>query len=1023
MIKQIRLIPFLISLSLLLCSNLAYGQGTVSGKVLKRGGDPVIGATVVIKSLQIGALTGEDGSFTLRDVPAGTHVVLASFVGFNPSQQTVEVPSSGTVSTSFELMEKDVTLDEVVVVGYGSQKKRNVVGSVVKIGAEQLNENIGGSVETALQGKTPGIQIVQSSGVAGAGAVIRVRGIGSLSSGGDPLFVVDGIPITQDNFLNGETGGLNNNPLSSINPDDIESIEILKDASAAAIYGSRGSNGVILITTKRGKVGSGKPTFEFKARGGLSTPTNVIDLLNASEWLQVQQEAWENDGNVGRAPLPQNLTYEDIQGVDTDWLDQVLQTGVKQDYNLSMTQGSKKIRTYVGLSYTDAESYQIGNSYQRLTGRVNVDFNLLPNLEVGVSSSIARGLNDRIEQAWSGGLGYAQSTALPIFPIKDENGDWFNLNGNPVAQREFKDWKTREIRSINNFKLNYQPIKGLNINATGSYDYMDLGDYFLEDSVWTGNETIAKGFKSKVNNWSAFLTGQYQLDLGENHDMSILGGLEYQGSVYDKVNEEYSNIFVHLYDDPSFNNNVDTLKYELNEEDRWFFASAFFRLNYAYKDKWLFQGSFRRDGSSKYGKNQRFGNFPSIGLGYILSEESWFQNDIVSFLKLKTSWGITGNSDIRWQEQFPIFYPNNIGGIDNSQGYNGRPIRYQSKLENPDLKWEVSETWDAGFELGLFNDRITAEFSYYYKLTSDAIINIAIQSSSGIDDLIFAENVGKIENQGIEVSLTSQNLVGNFRWETQFNIAANDNLVLEVGTATPDALDGGFGDVRAVPGEPVNTNFIVRFSHIDDATGAPVYLTRSGEETFNYSVVENRVAAGNGMPDFTGGLTNTFKYKGFDLSALLVFSKGGLIYDDAAKRHMGVVTSDWNMRADIFDRWQQPGDEAMYPRLTQDMQNWGGNSNFWQNNHTLWLEDASYMRLRTVTFGYTKNNLKNGPFKSFRVFFTGTNLMTWTNYSGWDPEIARDRTNPQQRNIGGTNITYLTPPQEKSYNLGVNLSF
>ena len=368
-----------------------------------------------------------------------------------------------------------LSLDEVVVVGYGTQRRRELVGTVAKIDSKDLNETIGGSFENALQGKAAGVQLTQSSGVAGAGSIIRVRGVGSLSSGGDPLFVVDGIPITQDPFLSGERGGLNNNPLSSINPDDIESIEILKDASAAAIYGSRGSNGVIIITTKRGK--SGKPQFTFNTRIGLAQPTNIIDLLNAEEWVMVQQEAWENDGGVGRVPLPLNLSYEDIEGIDTDWIDEVVQTGLKQEYNLSMRQGGKKLKTYAGLSWSDSESYQKGNTFKRLTGRINLDYNILPGLDVGVSTSLARGLNDRIDQAWSGGFGSAISTALPIYPIKDENGDWFNIYGNPVAQRELKDWRTQEWRSINNFSLNYKPFDGLNIKATASYDYMDLGDF------------------------------------------------------------------------------------------------------------------------------------------------------------------------------------------------------------------------------------------------------------------------------------------------------------------------------------------------------------------------------------------------------------------------------------------------------------------------------------------------------------------------------------------------------------------
>lgn len=1004
-------------LILCLLPGLALGQGTLNGKVTGADtGDPLIGARVIISGSTTGVLTGDNGSYQI-ELPAGATSLVFSYYGYRT--ETVEINGRKTIDLQME--QEAASMDEVVVVGYGTSRRRELVGTVSKIKSEDLNETIGGSFENALQGKAAGVQLTQSSGVAGAGSVIRVRGVGSLSSGGDPLFVVDGIPITQDPFLSGETGGLNNNPLSSINPDDIESIEILKDASAAAIYGSRGSNGVIIITTKRGK--SGKPKFKFNTRFGLAQPTNVIDLLNAEEWVMIQQEAFENDGGVGRVPLPQNLTYADIEGIDTDWLDEVLQTGLKQEYNLSMTQGGKKLKTYVGLSYSDAESYQQGNTFQRFTGRANIDYAITPKLDVGLSTSLARGLNDRINQAWSGGFGAAISTALPIFPIKDENGDWFNIYGNPVAQRELQDWKTQEWRSINNFQLTYKPTKNLQIRATASYDYMDLGDYFLEDSTWTTTTFIAKNINTRVNNWSSYLTANYTWQVSPSHRFNFLAGAEYQNSNRIGFGAEYSNVFTHIYNNPTVAVG-DTIAFvEEYEIDRWRFASVFARVNYSWKEKLYVQGTFRRDGSSKFGRNRRFGNFPALGLGYIMSDEAWFKNPVVNYLKLKGSWGITGNADISWREQFPSYFFSNLDGQVFSPGYNGNPTRHQSKLDNPNLQWEVSTTFDGGLELGLFNDRIVLDATYYRKLTTDAIINISIQNSSGIDNLNFSENVGVIENRGIEASLTTVNFAGDFKWKTIINFVANRNEVLDVGTATPDALDGGFGDTRAVPGYPVSTNFIVRFSRIDPQTGRPIYLTREGEETSVYSVVDNRVAAGSPVPDFTGGITNTFSYKNFSLSALLVFVSGGTIYDDAAKRHLGVVTQDWNMRREVLDRWQVPGDEASVPRLTRSMINWGGNANFWQNNHTLWMEDASYMRVRNVSLTYDMGSIQSLKLRRVVWTLSGTNLFTWTNYSGIDPEVARDRTNPGQRNIGGTNITYLTAPQEKTYNISLRVDF
>ncbi|WNJ19239.1 TonB-dependent receptor [Pontibacter sp. G13] len=998
-------------------------QGSISGKVADGNGDPIIGATVLVQGTQNGALTDESGGYRLQNVAAGDVTVMASFLGFEKKTATATVVNGQNITLNFSLEQGNVTLEEVVMVGYGTARKRDLVGSVAQVTAEDLNETIGASVETSLQGKAPGVQIVQSSGVAGGGSVIRVRGIGSISSSGDPLIVVDGIPITQDPFLQGETGGLNNNPLSSLNPNDIETIDVLKDASAAAIYGSRGANGVILITTKRGK--TGKPVFEFSSRIGTSQPTNVLEFLNAEEWVMVQQEAWENDGNTGRYPLPQNLTYEDIEGVDTDWIDQVIHTGIKQEYNLSFRQGGKKLNTYAGVSYSDAESYQIGNSFKRLTARANVDYRILPNLSVQASTSLAGGLKDQIDQAWSGGLGFAQSTALPIFPVTDENGDWFNLYGNPVAQRELKDWRTLELRSINNVKIAYSPVKDLNISASGSFDYMDLGDYFLEDSLWTTVGDISKSYQSKVVNFSGFLTADYSWEISPSHRLDFLGGLEYQESRNTQDQLQINGLGELLYNNPDASG-MDTAVNQSYEIDRWKFASVFTRVKYTFKDKFMVQGTYRRDGSSRFGPNRRFGDFPAIGAGYIISEESWFENPVVNYMKLKASWGLTGNAGIGWREQFPGYYYSLFNGEVRGQGYNGNPVRNQTQLSNPDLQWERNSTIDGGIELGFFNDRLTMDFTYYYKKTSDAVIFTSLQASSGLEALTFAENVGEIENKGVEFSLRSYNIKSkNFQWTTDFNIARNQNKVLDVGTATPDALDGGFGDTRAVPGYPVNTNFIVQFSHVDENTGRPVYLTADGEETTTYSVVGNRVPAGAGIPEFTGGLTNSFKYKGFDFNFLFVFSVGGEIYDDAAKRQLGVVTSDWNMRREVLDRWRAPGDQASYPQLTHSMINWGGNANFWQNNHTLWMEDASYARLRNVSLSYTlpKAIMESLPFDNLRFTVSGTNLLTFTNYSGWDPEVARGRTSPQQRNVGGTNVTYLVPPQEKTMNFGVNLTF
>ncbi len=1004
----------------------AIAQNNISGTVTDETGTPVIAATVSIEGTTKGTSTDAVGKYTLTNVPAGEVVVVVTYIGYEEQRQAVTVGRT-PITLDFRIGENAELLNEVVVVGYGTQRKRDLVGSVVQIESDELLDVVGGSFENVLQGKASGVQITQSSGIAGAGSVVRVRGVKSISSGGDPLYVVDGIPITQDNFIQGSDNGQNNNPLSSLNPNDIESLQILKDAAASAIYGSRGANGVVIITTKRGK--TGKPVFEYSTRIGTSNPTRIIEMMNAEEWLQIRQEAWNNDGNTGRSPLPNVLTengygYEDIQNLDTDWLDEVIKTGIKYEHNLSMKQGNEKLSSYVGLSYSDAESYLVGNSFQRTSGRANLDYRFADFASLTLSTSLSQGVNNRVQQAWAGGLGMAQSSALPIYPIYGANGDYFNLYGNPVAQQKLTDLKTRELRSINSIGLNIDPLENLRLNFTGNYDYMRLGDYLLEDSIWTNKFSIADADIKQINNWSLYNTATYDVKLpNEKHSLRVMGGQEYQKSGTDQTYTKVEDVSGHLYTNYSSFENFDTLDNNFNEQNKEKFFSLFSRVNYAYDDKYLVQLVYRSDWSSKFGPKRRRGDFPSVGVGYILSEEAFLKDhSVINFLKIKAGWGLTGNADIAWDEQFAERLPPEQ--LNLADYYNGEPIRYVTKLENPYLKWEKTSSFDVGAEIGLWNDRVTAGLTYYYARTADAIIKNSLQASFGIDNLEYWENAAIIENKGVEFELSTRNLTGKLKWRTDFNIAQNNNVVLDVSSAAPDALDGGFGDTRVLEGYPVGSNYIVPFSHIDGETGRPVYLDADGNETFVYDVANNRQVVGNILPDVVGGITNTFKYNDFDLSFLWTFSIGNDIYDDAAKRQLGVVT-DWNMRREVFDRWRSPGDtDVTFPQLTMTMLNWGGNDNFWQNNSSLWLYDGSYARLKNLTLGYNyKVSKEKSPIDKIRIYLSGTNLMTLTKYPGWDPEVARDRDSAQQRNAGGFGVSYLTPPQERTFNLGVNVSF
>lgn len=988
-------------------------NGSISGRISDENGDPLGGATVKLEETSIGTLTDDEGLFSLKNIEPGTYQVSVVMLDYETITSEVTVEAGQTAKFDRKLFPAGSDLDDVVIVGYGTQRKREITGSIARIDGKEVGDIIGTSFDATLQGKASGVQVLQGSGYAGAGARIRIRGTSTITAGGEPLYVVDGIPITADPFITGENGAQNYNPLASINPNDIESIEVLKDAAAAAIYGSRGANGVILITTKRGK--KGRPTVTFTSRTGLSRPTRLLEFLNTEEWVQMYLEAWQNDGNPGMpTSLPGDVTVEEaLARGTTDWYQYTVQTGFKQEYNLGFRGGSDKFNYYAGLSYLNTESFLVGNSYERYSGRLNFDYQPIKKLKVSGSSMLSRGRNNRVNQGWAGGFGRVQERALPYYDADSVYSN-FGYWDNPNLITDLLDWRTIEIRTINTANLEFKPTKDLVFNATGSLDYMNLGDYKLEDSLLTGNFIIGKNSHTNIMNWNGTVTGNYNLSfLPEQHKVSILVGTEAQQSKTESGYLEIIDVNRQLYLDPEVGDDADTTE-TTNPTSMFTFASFFGRVNYTLKDKYLMKFSMRMDGSSKFGPDRKWGYFPAVGLGYIISEEDWFKNNVVNFLKLKASYGLTGNANIPFDAQFQTW-----ALPTNSVNYNGSGTIYPNQLGNPDLGWETSQTFDVGFELGFLRDRITTEFSFYNQKTVDLLLNVALQASAtGL--LTRWDNVGSMRNRGVEFQITSRNLVGKFKWRTDFNIAHNKNQVLDIGTMPPDAIAGS-GDTRVLPGYPVGVNYLVRFSHVDPATGRPVYLDIDGNETFEFKE-SNRVPVGNVNPDFVGGITNTFEYKNFDLRCLFTFSIGGNIYDDAAKRQLGVVT-DWNMRREILDRWRKPGDVATYPALTLNSANYDLGSE-WEYNSTLWLYDASFLRLKNLSLGYNfpVKEWTSGKVNRLRAFVQGTNLLTFTNYPGADPEVVRDLKNPVDRNLS-PNITYLSPPQEKTLTLGIDLEF
>ncbi len=1067
---------FLALMVALFCSVAAFAQtGKISGKIIDEKKEPVMGATVVVAGTTLGSATDMDGNYTIEGVSPGEARVQVSYIGYETKEGSVKVVNGSTVTLDFSLGENKEMLDVVIVTGYGqTQQRRDLTGAISKIDSKTLNGQPVQSFEQALQGNATGVQVTQGSGMAGSASMIRIRGASSISAGGDPLYVIDGVPITQDVFLTGGTrGNQNYNPLSSINPTDIESVEVLKDAAAAAIYGSRGANGVVLVTTKRGKAKDGKPQFTFSTRMGFGEPTKQLSFLNNTQLLDVWQRGWENDGHTGRAPLPKyytdrGYTYADAEATNTNWQDMLVRKGFKQEYNLGMSTQSKNgvWGAYVGTSYNNNESYIKGNNQERMSVRANIDFHPTKNFKASLTSSLTRNLINRngTDDFWSGWVG-AQAYYLPIYPIYDKNGDYFAPQLNPLAQAENNKLQNLEWRTVNALNLSYNITPELSLTANGSYDYLDNNDYVYRTAEWgrltnPKNSLAWRSFSKTWNtigkNFNGYTTVNYDFKkvLPEAHRLNAMIGGEMQDRTSGKQERQYfgfDNFEYRMSDisDSTGTWNKGGAKYWTKnigirgaDTDSTHFLSGFARFNYSFKDRYQVQATLRYDGSNVFGANYRYGFFPSLGLGWTVSDEKFWGNlkKTISFAKLRASFGVTGNSNIGWSQQFGGY---SSATIDNNAGssYNGANTAYYYKKENPNLRWDDKYTYDAGMQLGFLNDRIVADFTAYYSLSPNSFIKVISAPSSGLGDLYY--NYAAVENKGLELGITSRNIVSKnalgFKWTTVLNLSSNDHKVLDVGGYQPDALPSFFGDLRTVKDYYVATHYKVRFAGVDAQTGLPIYYAADGVATRTgvdaYRPETDRVALGGVLPYLQGGMNNRFEYKGFDLSAQVTFSLGGYIYDDAAKRQRWMLTNDgdglsfggsgwWNMRADMLeDRWLKPGDtDKAYPVLSWTPSKLGL-KDAWQNNSSAFLEKADYARLRNVTLGYNIPMKAAYDIKSMRIYFIGANLYTLTNYSGWDVEIARETSDAGGRNIGGANNSFLTAPQERSYMFGLDISF
>lgn len=982
-------------------------QKTITGVITdKTDGLPVIGATVMIQGTSTGTASDMNGRYSISAAPGST--LSFRFIGMKTQQ--IVVGTDDVINVVLEL--DDVGLDEVIVVGYGSAIKRELTGSITKVETRGIAEMPTASFESAIQGKTSGVFIEQASGKLGETVKMRIRGSSSVSANNQPLYVVDGVPITAENLSN--SGNQPTSPLADLAMNDVESIQILKDASAAAIYGSRASNGVVIIQTKRGKAGTTK--FDVQYTTGISEPSRLVDWLNAEQYLELFNESMDNvsvDGYVWDW-LPKEEFWEVFvgetwdDGYDTDWQKEAFQKGSLNRINVSASGGSETTRYYTGVTYDDTKGILRGNNMNKMSARLNLDQKATERLSFGVQMNIIRTEMDRVENDNAFATPLQLVAQSPLTPVYDPETGELNTNtiyyNGLISLRDASNNQT-SFRSLANLNATYNIFKDLAFKSEFGTDIYDL----REKNYW-GRETISGGPAGEAQNrsvrvinynWENYLT--YIKSFGVHH-LNAVGGMSYQQS-----NTTGSNIEAKGFPTDDFTNiaNAAEATSFSSWEEATTYLSYFARANYKFKEKYFFTLSGRVDGSSRFGVDNRFGFFPAGSAGWIITEEPFMAGikRTLSYLKLRASYGITGNSGIPDYAHLALYT-----GIN----YAGRTGLEAIQLQSRELGWENTAQLDIGLDFGFFNNRITGEFDYYLKNTTDLLLYRTLPSSSGFTGVW--SNVGELENKGIEFAIHSNNLSGRFIWTTDFNMAFNRNKIIDINgpEITPNAIN------YVIEGQPIGVFKLVKYAGVDPENGDALYYIddESNETTNNYNLASKQIV-GSPNPDFTGGFNNYFEFAGFDMNILISFVYGNKVYNGG-----GVYQSangDWfdNQTVDQMNRWQKPGDITDVPQARLG----DGNGTKVSSRY---LYDGSYIRFRNINLGYTlpKTITSRVNMSLVRVYLGVQNLYTLTNYKGWDPEVNYTGTGRSTQNnniIQG--YDFYTAPQARTYTLGINLSF
>lgn len=1041
----------------------AMAQVLVRGTVVDQTGESVIGASIQVKGTTQGTITDIDGKFSLG-VPDKKSVIVVSFIGY--ATKELQVDTSKPMSIVLE--EDTKVLDEVVVVGYQEVRKKDLTGSVAKADMNELLNTPVGSFDQTLGGRIAGVNVSSSEGTPGGTMNIVIRGNNSLTQDNSPLYVIDGFPVEDAAIA------------STINPSDIESLDILKDASATAIYGARGANGVVIITTKKGKVGKAQITYDGSVT--MHHVTRTIPMMDAYEFVKLQAETYPASiANLTGGYLMEyqgkQWTLDDYRGIfQYDWQDEILRTALQHNHNIRLTGGTEGVRYNASVSYYNQDGILLNSGYERFQARANtvikrdkLDISLTTNYSRSIqtgstpSETSYSGMNNLFYSVW----GYRpvtypnKSMESLLNDVMDEAIDSSNdYRFNPI--RSLKE----EYRKyyINNLQLNgyvsYEFIKGLKLKVSGGYTYdARKNDQFNNSNTRYGGPTStdkvnAQIIRNERLTWLNENTLTYQTNIKKKHFFNSLVGITFQNSDY----EYYSLKSTHIPNESlGMAGMADgTLSSSSSLKSSWSMMSYLARLNYNYKSKYYATASFRADGSSKFSKKHRYGYFPSGSLAWNFMEEEFMApiKKVVGAGKLRVSWGLTGNNRIGEYDYYALLQmlkekqgdyisngsiPSGVYPFDNDMSSVGMvPV----SLPNEDLKWETTEQWNVGLDLSFFNERLNFTADVYRKTTRDLLLEASLPLVSGYYSA--TKNIGKVRNDGLELSLSTVNVqTKDFTWTSDFNIAFNKNEVLELAEnqlslTTAARFDQNYNSqpsyiakvglpmgmmygyiyegtykyddfVKSGSSYTLKDNVPYFSSEANTQPGMPKYKDVNGDGIID---TNDRTIIGRGLPIHTGGFTNSFTYKGFDLSVFFQWSYGNdimnanrLFFENAGGK------KDLNQFASYANRWTPENPESDIPAATKSASNNVISSRI--------IEDGSYLRLKTVTLGYTfpKALIAKAKLSNARVYVAAQNLWTWTSYSGYDPEVS-------VRNSALTpGLDFSSYPRAFTLSFGVNLGF